>query len=126
MKVLLDTHTFIWGIGNPERLSPTARRLIASSECFWSVVSIWEALIKFHLGKLPLPSPAGEYLLSQMTRSGVSVLQIRLEHVLLIEGLKSHHGDPFDRLLIAQSLEDGLPIVSADTVFKKYPVRGIW
>jgi PIN domain nuclease of toxin-antitoxin system len=61
-----------------------------------------------------------------MTRSGVSVLQIRLEHVLRIEEMKSHHGDPFDRMLIAQSLEEGWPIVSADAVFRKYPVRVIW
>lgn len=126
MKVLLDTHTFLWGIGDPGRLSSKARQLIASSECFWSIASIWETLIKVQLGKLPLPLPAGEYLVSQMRMNGVGVLHIRLEHVLRLEELKSHHGDPFDRMLIAQSIEEGCPIITADTVFKKYPVRVIW
>jgi PIN domain nuclease of toxin-antitoxin system len=126
MKVLLDTHTFLWAITNSAKLSPAARQHIASSERFWSVASVWEVLIKAQSGKLLLPSPAGDYLFSRMTANGVSVLPIKLEHVLRIETLAMEHRDPFDRMLIAQSLEEGWPVITADPVFRKYPVRVIW
>ena len=126
MRVLLDTNTFLWGLSAPEKLSPTARSAIASSERFLSVASIWEVLIKARTGKLPLPVPAGRYLTAQMNANGVSVLSVRLDHVLQIESLPLHHRDPFDRILIAQSLEEGWPIITADRVFEKYPVRVIW
>src|SRR5580693_7118481 len=103
MKVLLDTHTFLWALSDPDRLSARALETIASSERFWSVASIWEALIKVQSGKLPMPLPAGAYLTSKMSANGVSVLPIRLEHVLQVEELPMHHRDPFDRILIAQS-----------------------
>jgi PIN domain nuclease of toxin-antitoxin system len=126
MKVLLDTHTFLWGLSAPEKLSLTARNAVASSERFLSVASIWEVLIKVRTGKLPLPVPAGDYLTTKMAANGVSVLPIELEHVLQIEKLQLHHRDPFDRVLIAQSLEEGWPIITSDPVFKKYPIRVIW
>lgn len=126
MKVLLDTNTFLWGLSAPERLSLTARNAVASGERFLSVASIWEVLIKVRIGKLPLPVPAGNYLTAQMSKNGVSVLSIKLEHVLQIERLEPHHRDPFDRVLIAQSLEEGWPIITSDPVFKKYPIRVIW
>lgn len=126
MKVLLDTHTFLWGLSEADKLSAAARRAIASSERFWSIASIWEALIKTQVGKLPLPVPTGPYLISKMTANGVSVLSIQLEHVLRVEQLPMHHRDPFDRMLIAQALEEGLPIITADPLFSKYPVEVIW
>ena len=126
MKVLLDTNTFLWGLSAPERLSLTARNAVASAERFLSVASIWEVLIKVRTGKLPLPVPTGNYLTTQMSCNGVSVLSIKLEHVLQIERLELHHRDPFDRVLIAQSLEEGWPIITSDPVFKKYPIRVIW
>ena len=126
MRVLLDTNTFLWGLSAPEKLSVTARNAIASSDRFLSVVSIWELLIKVQIGKLPLPTPAGDYLTSQMRNNGVSVLSIKLEHVLRIEQLQLHHRDPFDRMLIAQSIEEGLPIVTSDHAFSRYPVEVIW
>jgi len=126
MRVLLDTHTFLWGLTESEKLSAVARRTIASSETFLSAASIWEALIKVQAKKLTLPSPAGEYLTSKMRANGVSVLPIKLEHVLRVESLKVHHRDPFDRMLIAQSLEEGWPIITADPVFRDYTIRVIW
>ncbi len=126
MRVLLDTHTFLWGLTEADKLSAVARRTIASSETFLSAASIWEALIKVQAGKLPLPLPAGEYLTSKMRANGVSVLPVKLEHVLRIESLELHHRDPFDRMLIAQSLEEGWPIITADPVFRDYPIRVIW
>ena len=126
MKVLLDTHTFLWAITDDGKLSRTARHAIASSERFWSAANLWEVLIKFQIGKLRLPAPAGEYLVSRMGANGVSVLPITLEHVLRVEKLEPHHRDPFDRMLIAQSLEEGWPIVTADPLFSRYPVEVIW
>jgi PIN domain nuclease of toxin-antitoxin system len=126
VRVLLDTRTFLWAITDADKLSPLARQTIASSEPFWSTASIWEALIKVQVGKLPLPIPAGDYLTSKMSANGVSVLPIKLEHVLRVESLETHHRDPFDRMLIAQSLEERWPIITADPVFKDYPIRVIW
>lgn len=126
MRVLLDTHTFLWALTATDKLSLVARQTIASSELFWSTASIWEALIKVQVGKLSLPTPAGEYLTSKMSTNGVSVLPIKLEHVLRVEKLENRHRDPFDRMLIAQSLEEGWPIITADPVFNDYPIRVIW
>ena len=126
MKAILDTSTFLWGLSAPEKLSLAARNAVASSERFLSVASIWEVLIKVRSGKLPLPVPAGNYLTAKMTANGVRVLSIKLEHVLEIEKLQLHHRDPFDRILIAQSLQEGWPIITADPVFKQYPIRVIW
>jgi PIN domain nuclease of toxin-antitoxin system len=126
MKVLLDTHTFLWALYDADKLSPAARRVIASSDRFWSVASIWEAIIKVQLGKLPLPVPAGDYLVQRLTANGVTVLPIQLEHVRRVESIENHHRDPFDRILIAQAMEEDLPIVTADPFFSRYPVKVIW
>ena len=126
MKVLLDTHTFIWAITDERRLSPRARSLIASSELWWSVVSLWEAIQKAQVGKLSLPLPAGPFLTGELSSNHVRLLPVSLSHVLRIEELPLHHRDPFDRLLIAQSIEEGWPIITADPWFTRYPVDVIW
>jgi len=126
MKVLLDTNAFLWGLNAPEKLSVSARNAIASSERLLSLASIWEILIKVRVGKLPLPVPADNYLTLQMRSNGVSLLSIKLAHVLQIERLQLHHRDPFDRMLIAQGIEERLPIITADPIFSRYPVKVIW
>ena len=126
MKVLLDTHTFIWAITDERRLSPRARSLIASSELWWSVVSLWEAIQKAQVGKLSLPLPAGPFLTGELSSNHVRLLPVSLSHVLRVEELPLHHRDPFDRLLIAQSIEEKWPIVTADPWFARYPVDVIW
>jgi PIN domain nuclease of toxin-antitoxin system len=126
MKVLLDTHTFIWAITDERRLSPRARSLIASSELWWSVVSLWEAIQKAQVGKLSLPLPAGPFLTGELSSNHVRLLPVSLSHVLRIEELPLHHRDPFDRLLIAQSIEEGWPIITADPWFARYPVDVMW
>ena len=113
MKVLLDTHTLLWAITDEKRLSPEARRLIASSESWWSVVSLWEAIQEVEAGKLSLPLPAGAFLTSEPSSNGVRLLPVSVGHVLRVESVPLHR-DPFDRLLIAQSIEEGWPIVTAD------------
>ena len=126
MKVLLDTHTFIWAITDERRLSPRARSLIASSELWWSVVSLWEAIQKAQAGKLSLQLPAGPFLTGELRSNHVRLLPVSLSHVLRVEELPLHHRDPFDRLLIAQSIEEGWPIITTDPWFTHYPVDVIW
>ncbi len=126
MKVLLDTHTFLWAITDEERLSVRARNVMASADMWWSVVSLWEALTKVAVGKLPLPQPTGVYLTHKLELNGLRVLPVSLSHVLRVEELPLHHRDPFDRLLIAQSIEEGWPIITADPWFSRYPVEVIW
>ncbi len=126
MKVLLDTHAFLWAVIDEERLSPRVRSLMASSELWWSVVSLWEAIQKAQIGKLSLPLPAGPFLTGELSSNHVRLLPVNLSHVLRVESLPLHHRDPFDRLLIAQSIEEGWPIITADPWFARYPVDVIW
>jgi PIN domain nuclease of toxin-antitoxin system len=128
MKVLLDTHTFIWAVAEEKRLSPRARNLMTSAELWWSVVSLWEAIQKAQLGRLSLSLslPTGPFLASELRANHVQLLPVTISHVLRVEELALHHRDPFDRLLIAQSIEEGWPIITADPLFARYPVEVIW
>ena len=90
------------------------------------MASIWEILIKVQLRKLRLPEPAGPYVIGKMADSRIKTLPIELNHLLAFGGLALHHRDPFDRMLIAQAVEEDLPIVTADSFFPRYPVRVIW
>ncbi len=89
-------------------------------------MSLWETLTKVALGKLSLPQPAGAYLTRKLEFNGVRILPVSLSHVLRVESLPLHHRDPFDRLIIAQSIEEGWPIITADPWFTRYPVGVIW
>jgi PIN domain nuclease of toxin-antitoxin system len=127
MKALLDTHAFLWAISDDPRLSREARQTFSGPSDLWlSVASIWEMLIKVKAGKLPLPEPAGSYIVRKLGDNRIEVLPIKLDHVLRIENLAVHHRDPFDRILIAQSLEEKLPLITADPIFKRYAVDVIW
>jgi PIN domain nuclease of toxin-antitoxin system len=127
MKALLDTHTFLWAIAEDGKLSRQAQQIYTGANDLWlSVASIWEILIKVRAGKLPLPQPSGPYLVRELAKNRIDVLPIKLDHVLRLEALPAHHRDPFDRILIAQSLEEKLPLVTADPVFERYPVELIW
>jgi PIN domain nuclease of toxin-antitoxin system len=87
---------------------------------------VWEIVVKVQTGKLPLPSPAGPYVVKELVRNNVELLPITLDHVLRLERLPLHHRDPFDRILIAQSLQERLPILTSDPMFQRYPVEVIW
>jgi PIN domain nuclease of toxin-antitoxin system len=127
MKALLDTHTFLWAIAEEGRLSRRAQQIYTGPNDLWlSAASVWEILIKVRTGKLPMPEPAGPYLVKEMAKNRIELLPIKLDHVLRLESLPAHHRDPFDRILIAQSLEESLPIVTADPQFQKYPIELIW
>jgi PIN domain nuclease of toxin-antitoxin system len=128
VKVLLDTHTFLWAITDDSNLSRRAREIFVSraSDLFLSVASVWEILIKVQIKKLPLPEPAMPYLREQIATNDVRILPIMLDHVARLEELPAYHRDPFDRILVAQSMEEGWPIVSADPLLKKYPAQLLW
>ena len=128
MKLLLDTHTFIWWVGEPEKLSSDALAHLDNedNELMLSVVSVWEMQIKSQLGKLKLNVPLGELVESQRQANGVRVLAIELEHVLALNSLPALHKDPFDRLLIAQGQIEDAHIVSRDKMFAGYPVKVLW
>lgn len=128
MRVLLDTHAFLWWVDGGERLSARARRTIASAgnDCLLSLASAWEMAIKVSLGKLQLPAPPERFLADQMAANRFGLLDIDLRHVSGVASLPFHHRDPFDRLLAAQALVERLPIVSADPVFRSYGVKRVW
>jgi PIN domain nuclease of toxin-antitoxin system len=128
VKALLDTHVFLWAITDDPQLSKRAREIFTArgTELYLSVASIWEILIKVQLKKLPLPRPAVPFVRQHLTRNNVQVLSIRLDHVARLESLPLHHRDPFDRILIAQSLEEDWPLISADPLLGKYAVALIW
>jgi PIN domain nuclease of toxin-antitoxin system len=126
MKILLDTHTFLWGVSDVAKLSERVRKLLPVAETWLSVVSLWEILVKSQSGKLRLPQPSGPYVMAKLKLNGVKLLPITVHHVLRIESLPMHHRDPFDRMLIAQSLEENLPLVTADPLVARYHVEVIW
>lgn len=127
MKALLDTHTFLWAISGNVRLSRRAERVFVGPSDLWlSVASIWEILIKAQIGKMALPKPVGPYLVKKMAENRIETLPVTLDHVLRVEMLPMHHSDPFDRILIAQSIEEGWPVVTADAAFQRYPVELVW
>jgi PIN domain nuclease of toxin-antitoxin system len=126
MKVLIDTHVLLWGLQNEENLSRRVQTLLPTADVWISGASLWEIIAKAQIGKLTLPTPVGDYLSAKLKANGVLILQITFEHVKCVEALPLHHRDPFDRILIAQSLEENLPVITADPLFKQYPVQVIW
>lgn len=128
MKLLLDTHAFLWFILNDPRLSRTAAALLAdpANELFLSPATYWEMAIKVSLGKYALPRPFADFMDDQLARNSLTVLPITAAHAAVVAGLPFHHRDPFDRLLAAQALAEGIALVSADTVFDAYGVVRLW
>ena len=128
MKAILDSHSFYWFAEDAPQMSDDIKRLIenAQTESFLSVASVWELAIKAASGKLLLASPPEIYFAGVIQTNGFALLPITFDHVLLAAKLPMHHRDPFDRLIIAQSLLENIPIISVDTVFDAYGVTRIW
>ncbi|MEI9977849.1 MAG: type II toxin-antitoxin system VapC family toxin [Edaphobacter sp.] len=128
MKVLVDTHTFLWDIIADHRSSAKAKQMLRSDEgeLVFSLVSLWEIAIKIKTGKLNAIGSSVAYIRDEMNDYGMELLPIRYDHILTLESLPHHHGDPFDRLLIAQALTESLPILTADKVFTRYGAKVIW
>jgi PIN domain nuclease of toxin-antitoxin system len=124
MKLLLDTHALLWAATDVARLAPGARAALedGANDVLVSIVSAWEIAIKQSIGKLELARPAEQWLPDVLKRTGFEVADVPLSAALYARGLAWHHRDPFDRLLIAQALDQGYTIVSRDAVFDAYGV----
>jgi PIN domain nuclease of toxin-antitoxin system len=126
LAVLLDTHTFLWWCEDAPSLSKKARRIISKEDCLLSLASLWEISIKMSLGKMKLPGGFDRYVPEQMALNGFTQLAIGFRHIAGCGRLPWHHRDPFDRLLIAQAIEEEVAVISRDTIFEQYGVTRIW
>lgn len=124
-RILPDTQIFLWSVGETKRFSRDAAALLKDDlvEKHFSAVSAWEIAIKFSTGKLSLPESPDIFVPKRRLQTGFKMLPITEDHVLEVAFLPFHHKDPFDRLLIAQAIVEDLPILTADPVFKLYPVK---
>ena len=128
MRVLLDTHVFLWFITDDRRLSSRVREIMEDPEndLLLSIASLWEIAIKASLGKLTLARPFGELMPHELAENAIEVLPIRLDHLTTLTSLPFHHRDPFDRLIVAQAVVEEMPVLSADSAFSPYPARLLW
>ncbi len=128
MRLLLDTHTFLWAVLDDPRLSDQARALMlnADNEILVSPASYWEIAIKISLGKYTLNDDFEAFMQRQTIYSEFTPLPISLKHTAVVATLPFHHRDPFDRLLVAQAISEGVPIISTDRALDAYSVTRIW
>lgn len=128
MDYLLDTHAFLWAVWQDPNLSANAQThmLKPDTRLFVSLASLWEISIKVGNGKLDLGQPIEDYIPYQLARSGIELLHPTLKDVLNASHLPLHHRDPFDRLLISQSIVQGMPLISMDSQFDAYGVERVW
>lgn len=128
MKYLLDTHALIWWAANDPRLSEAARASISDTNVsvFVSAASAWECAVKVQNGKLPQAAALVAAFRQTLDRAGFTMLDIALEHALAAGALPRHHGDPWDRMLVAQALAEGMALVSKDKELDQYGVRRVW
>ena len=128
MRVLLDTHTFLWFLLEDPQLSTTASDVIIdpTNDIEVSPATYWEIAIKIRLGKYALPEPYDIFIEREITTNDFHILPIEPKHTAVLTTLPLHHRDPFDRLLIAQALVEAIPILSVDTAFDAYPVTRLW
>ncbi len=128
MRVLLDTHVFLWFITDDRRLSSRAREIMEDPEndLLLSIASLWEIAIKASLGKLTLARPFGELMPHELAENAIEILPIRLDHLTTLTSLPFHHRDPFDRLIVAQAVVEEMPVLSGDSAFSRYPARLLW
>ena len=128
MRLLLDTHAFLWFVLDEPQLSTTARGLIAdaNNDIEVSPATYWEIAIKIRLGKYILPDPFQEFMEREIAVNRFNILHIEPRHVAPLTTLPFHHKDPFDRLLVAQSLYEQIPIVSVDLQLDAYGINRIW
>ena len=127
MRLLLDTHVWLWSILEPHRLGQKARALMEDAEnhLILSAASSWEITIKYNLKRLPLPEPPATFILSRLTRDGIEAMPVHHNHVCAVAELPRHHRDPFDRLLVAVSQQEDLPLLTTDRQFLAYDIAVI-
>lgn len=128
MKVLLDTQAFLWLSIDSSMLSKKAKDIFLNNknDFYLSIASVWEMAIKASLGKLIIPGGVKNFVLHQLQENSIEQLPIHFRHALRVENLPFHHRDPFDRLIISQSLEEKIPVLSCDKIFDQYDVKRLW
>jgi PIN domain nuclease of toxin-antitoxin system len=128
VKLLLDTHTFIWAVDQPTLLGPNAKTTLEdlANNLMLSAATIWEIAIKVGLKKLTLSLPYRQWMTRAISDLGVTTLPVTVEYADVQAELPQHHRDPFDRLLIAQAIVENVPLVSNDTIFDQYGVARVW
>jgi PIN domain nuclease of toxin-antitoxin system len=128
MRVLLDTHAFLWWITDDERLSSVARGSIGASDnqVFVSAASAWEIITKSRIGRMPLPEPVDGFIARHLEENAFQPLSITMRHTFELETLPDLHRDPFDRMLVAQALAEQMPLMTSDQAVRAYPVTTIW
>lgn len=128
MRALLDTSTFLWFVSDSDELGLNARQCIADldNDLFLSVASLWEIAIKASLGRLQLLTPFDRLIPEHLEQNAITVLPIEVQHLSKIIDLPFYHRDPFDRLIIGQSIAEDFPIITRDAAFSRYPIRLIW
>lgn len=127
MKLLLDTHAFMWFVNGDPMLGENAKKSIESKDNsnFLSVASLWEIAIKVNIGKLTLSKPY-HTIKQQIEENYIEILPIAFDHTLQIVSMPIYHRDPFDRLIIAQAMAENMTVISKDANFEKYPIKIIW
>lgn len=128
MKYLLDTMVWLWSVGPTDKIGDAGLAILRNGEqdLYLSVASSWEIAIKTKLGKFDLPEPPPRYVPKRLVEQGIQSLSVTQSHSLKVFDLPLHHADPFDRLIIAQALTEGMTILTSDRAFKKYPVELVW
>ncbi len=129
MRILLDTHAFLWWVSQRgARLSDRARDLLSdgTTDVAFSIASVWEIAIKVAGGRMVLPDVVERYIPDRLRHHGFELLSIELPHVFRAGALPRLHGDPFDRMLVAQAQIEGLPILTTDPAISRYDVETIW
>ncbi len=128
MKYLLDTVAWVWSVYADERLGDHAREILANGkeEIYLSAASSWELSIKMRLGKLNFPGSPAQVVPAFMAKQGLLSMAVTHLHAVKVYDLPPHHSDPFDRLIIAQAMVEGMAVLTSDRVFEKYPIDVIW
>ena len=128
MRILLDTHAFLWLVTDDPKVSAPAKAVFLENdnELLLSAVTGFEIAVKYSLGKLGLKEPPDQFIRKRIEANALIPLAITIEHTVLLADLPFYHRDPFDRLLVAQALTDSLPILSADTLLSAYGIERIW
>ena len=128
MKLLIDTHVFLWAIGDASKLSQLSRSLIqnGNNEICLSSASLWEIAIKISLGKLTIGGVFETFVPLQLALNHIEVIESTMRHYSAVASLPQHHRDPFDRLIVAQAITESLPLISIDEKLDAYGVQRLW